>query len=245
MKEGSLWDGLKSALRGAENALRASADDVVQKSADFAAGCGLGTYITRVVHGDACSFCRGLAGRYAYATVSKSVYYRHDGCECTVTYTCSKGTQNVHTKQWTRADEADKIEARKMVGLNETAGIIQKRINQGEYSTKLSHQQYLKHVYGTAQYDKYLESRRKIGKSDPSVLTISEDEAQTLILENAGKGTPLVSNGEVRNKEFAAADFDVGKVMLKSGEWVSTRRFCIYYGRKSSHIVPVKEDYHG
>ena len=116
--DGSLWDDLASALNGLENALRATADDMVKSNAEFATSSGLTAKIVRSTSGECCAWCSSIAGTYTYGSEPKDVYRRHNNCDCTVEYVTSKGSQNVHSKQWTRASEADKIEERKTVGLN-------------------------------------------------------------------------------------------------------------------------------
>lgn len=48
------------------------------------------------------------------------IFRRHERCRCLVTYDPADGSklrQDVHTKKWTSAEENDKIEERKRVGL--------------------------------------------------------------------------------------------------------------------------------
>ncbi len=68
------------------------------------------------------------------------------------------------------------------------ASRVSERINVGDYSTAMSHQHYLKHLDGTAQYAHYLKSRTEKGAPPQSVLTITKAEAQQLIIEKAGTG---------------------------------------------------------
>ena len=114
--DGFLWDYLISALNGLENALRATADDMVKANAEFAASSGLTAKIVRSTSGKCCAWCSSIAGTYTYGSEPKDVYRRHNNCDCTVEYVTSKGSQNVHSKQWTRASEADKIRVRKTIG---------------------------------------------------------------------------------------------------------------------------------
>ncbi|MCD8354908.1 MAG: polymorphic toxin type 50 domain-containing protein [Clostridiales bacterium] len=139
--------------------------------------------------------------------------------------------QIAHTKKWTSAEESAKIEARKTVGLDESRAVIRKRINQGQYNLNLSDQQYLKHIEGTAQYQQYATSRVAKGR-----MTISYDEAQKLIKQYAGKGTPDIQlNGTVGNKEYATANDVIGQYCNSKGEWLNTKRFAIHYGERKSH----------
>lgn len=125
--DGFLWDDLVSALNGLENALRATADDMVKANAEFAASSGLTAKIVRSTSGECCAWCSSIAGTYTYGSEPKDVYRRHNNCDCTVEYVTSKGSQNVHSKKWTRASEADKIEERKNIGLQKKIKISSKQ----------------------------------------------------------------------------------------------------------------------
>lgn len=214
------------------------ADDFVRENAEFQFDAGLTPTVTRTVAGNCCKWCRSLAGKYAYPDVPKDVYRRHAYCRCLVTYDPgdgSKRVQDVHSKKWATREE---IEERQETGIRQRGeGIIAQRIKDGEYSTKLSRQQYLKHVPGTPQQRQYEESSR----FPPSRLLISEQEAQTLIDRYAGTGAPgITKNGTVRNVEYVSTDHVIGQYNNLSG-WHDTRRFAIHYGKNGAHIVPVKE----
>lgn len=56
------------------------------------------------------------------------------------------------------------------------ASYVSEKIAVGEYSTKLSHQQFLRHVEGTKQYEDYLNTRIKNGDNPQSIITVSEEE---------------------------------------------------------------------
>lgn len=118
---------------------------------------------------------------------------------------------------------------------------IRNRISSGEYSIKLSRQQYLKHVQGTSQFRDYENSRLAKGKTPQSRLSLSEKELSDIIKENAGTGTPgLTNNGDVKNVEFITLPQIVGQYHDGTG-WIDTHRLQIHYGKKGSHAVPVKE----
>ena len=226
--------------------LQSIVDDFVKENAEFHGKSGLHPKIIRKSTGHCCKWCKEIAGVYEYPDVPTDVYRRHDNCNCTVEYDPGTGKmhQDVWSKKWKSEEDFDKIRERKQIGIDSTAGIIQKRINQGQYNLTLSHQQYLKHVEGTKQYSQYSSALLEKGKGQPARLAVSEDEAQNLINQYAGKGTPRITcGGSVDNKEFAAADHVIGQYCTKGGKWIDTRRFEIHYGKKGSHIVPVKEDY--
>ena len=121
---------------------------------------------------------------------------------------------------------------------NEQANLtINQRINNGEYNLNLSEQQYQKHVEGTAKWNEYFQSRRiPQGK-----ITISQEEVQSIITQYAGKGDVWVDkSGNVSNKAFVTVDKVIGQY-YNNGKWTDTKRIAIHYGKKGTHIVPVKE----
>lgn len=93
-------------------------DDSIRENAEFHGKAGMSPKIVRKLAGGCCDWCREVAGTYSYPDVPKDVYRRHQRCRCTVDYNPRSGKiQNVHSKQWRRENEQDKINARKLVGL--------------------------------------------------------------------------------------------------------------------------------
>jgi len=119
------------------------------------------------------------------------------------------------------------------------ASKISEKIKDGEYSLKLSHQQYLKHVEGTAQYNQYMNERSKKGFLPQSVLTITEEETQQLIINKAGTGIVMASKqGEMLPIESITTNGIIGKTWSGTN-YIETNKARIYYGSRSSHIVPI------
>ena len=112
--------------------------DSAQSTLKFLSRSGIQAKITRTAHAGCCEACAALAGSWVYGEESKEIYRRHKYCTCTVSYDPGNGrVQNVHSKTWTRADEADKIKARKAIGASSGAGKtadVRKRTNMGEVS---------------------------------------------------------------------------------------------------------------
>lgn len=122
------------------------------------------------------------------------------------------------------------------------ASSVSEKIRNGEYSVSLSKQQYLKHVEGSAQYKIYLESRLKKGGNPQSVITIDENSAQELIREKSGTGIVGVSRA---GEEKPTESINCGRVIGKyygNGEYHDTTKATIHYGKKGSHIVPIRGD---
>ena len=119
------------------------------------------------------------------------------------------------------------------------ASRVTRKIESGEYSTKLSRQQYLKHVEGTAQYEAYRQARQKRGLSPQSILTITEEEVERLISDKAGTGIVGVTHdGREKPIEDITANRIIGKYW-RGGRYVDTNKVRIHYGRKSSHVSPI------
>lgn len=121
---------------------------------------------------------------------------------------------------------------------------ITRKIEAGEYSTKLSIQQYKKHIQGTAQYESYLKSRILKGGNPQSVLIISEDEAQEIIKTKSGTGIVKVTRkGEPKSQEDITCVKIIGKY-YGNGKYHDTNKATIHYGKNGAHIVAIKGDYY-
>ncbi len=118
------------------------------------------------------------------------------------------------------------------------ASTITEKIKNGEYSVKLSTQQYDKHCKGTAKYNEYLQSRQNKGGNPQSIISVSAKKAQEIIETKAGTGIIKVDRfGNPKPHEQITCDFVVGKYYFQ-GEYIDTKKCTIHYGKKGSHIVP-------
>lgn len=96
-------------------------DETLRANVDFQGKAGLRPRIIRRTKGKCCEWCSRLAGVYDYP-VEREVYQRHERCRCTVDYDPGTGkVQNVHTKQWTNAQDRGTLEERKQTGLTSLA----------------------------------------------------------------------------------------------------------------------------
>lgn len=101
------------------NFSQAVVDDIIRANVNFQGRAGLRPKIIRKAERKCCKWCSDLAGEYDYPDVPEDVYRRHENCRCTVEYDPADGKrkrQDVHTKQWTDAEQYDKLEERKKVG---------------------------------------------------------------------------------------------------------------------------------
>lgn len=124
------------------------------------------------------------------------------------------------------------------------ASTIIEKIRSGEYSTKLSVQQYDKHCKGTVKYNEYLQSRRNKGGNPQSIISVSANRAQKIIETKAGTGIIKVDRlGNPKPQEQITCDFVVGKYYFR-GEYIDTKKCTIHYGKKGSHIVPERGEHY-
>ena len=73
-----------------------------------------------------------------------------------------------------------------------------------------------------------------------SELFLSTTEAEALIKAKAGTGIVRVSGtGKVQPIEDITCDKIIGRY-FESGAWHDTNKASIRYGKKSSHLVPIK-----
>lgn len=93
-------------------------DDAVRANADFQYKAGLSPKIVRTSTGHCCKWCDNLAGIYEYEEVSDTgndVFRRHKHCKCLVEFDSGDGRrQNVHTKEWSKGKNSDKIKIKKV-----------------------------------------------------------------------------------------------------------------------------------
>ena len=118
------------------------------------------------------------------------------------------------------------------------ASTIHEKIESGEYSLKLSTQNYNKHLEGHPDYERYKNSRSNKGLSPQSVLTISKDDTQRIIKEKSGTGIIRTrKDGSAMNIEDITCDEVIGAYWFR-GQYVETNKAAIHYGRNGAHLVP-------
>ncbi|MBR2257641.1 MAG: hypothetical protein IJ899_10005 [Blautia sp.] len=218
--------------------------------------------------GDTCVFCLSLgANGWQRATRSTAegnhADHIHPHCDCTFAVRFSKDTnvKGYHPekiKKMIEAQEGDtwddklnslrrQMYAEKKYGDGKPlritsfrASSISEKVRNGEYSLKLSQQEYDKHIEGTKTYAAYEESRKKKGLSPQSVLTISKEEAQDIIYKQSGTGIIKPRrDGTATNIEKITCDKIIGFYFDK-GKECYTNKAAIHHGTKGSHLVPIK-----
>lgn len=144
-----------------------------------------------------------------------------------------------------RTEEMDSW--RKSLQNKENRAILKAKIESGEISTKIRHQQQAKHIAGTPQFEQYRASRLAKGKTPQSILTLSTDQAQNAIERYKCTGTVQITRAgtkSVKIVEFCSTETVVGRY-FDNGGYYDTKRIGIYYSRFGAHIVPVKEKFNG
>lgn len=122
------------------------------------------------------------------------------------------------------------------------ASTISKRVETGEYSLKLSVQQYDKHSFGTKKYMEYRKTREAKGGNPQSHITISAAEVQKVINEKHGTGIIRTDKvGNASNVEYITCDKIIGQYYAK-GEFHDTKKAAIHYSKKGAHLVPIRGD---
>ena len=150
--------------------IKSAVTDTIKTNADFQSKSGLSPKIKRVAHAGCCDACAALEGEWDYGKEPDDVYWRHGNCTCTVTYDPGTGkAQDAHTKAWNKAEETDKIEKRKTIGLqseNQDQDIeARKRFSLAYQKTgKLS----------TEEYARYKEELQAVKDRKPIVLPKDE-----------------------------------------------------------------------
>ncbi len=220
-------------------------DDSIKANSEFQGKAGLTPRIVRKLSGKCCEWCARLAGKYTYPDVPPDVYRRHQRCRCTVDYDPGSGkVQNVHSKQWKTKDESDKIEVRKLIGLNASDIEVQRHIREDIIPNcnidSITNDQEV-HRQGTRRYEERKAMLEAKGQYGPSYLTISDYEVLELVRKYSGKGEVNVDrSGKWNNKETVVTNDRIIGVVVNNmnGKSAETSVFKIHYAKKGVHIVP-------
>lgn len=131
------------------------------------------------------------------------------------------------------------IEWHKSLKNKENLAILKAKIGSGEISTRIRTQQQAKHIEGTFQFEQYKVSRLAKGQTPQSILTVTEQEAQTLVNSYSGTGTVEIQNTKqsIKIVEFCDADIVVGQY-YGDNKYINTKRFGIFYSKRGTHVVP-------
>ena len=126
----------------------------------------------------------------------------------------------------------------------ENTAILNAKITSGEISTQIRSQVQARHIEGTAEFERYRLQRLAKGQTPQSILTITAQEAQTLVDGYAGTGTVTIKNrndGSLEIKEYTDTDQVIGRYYADNKYW-DTKRIIIFYSKKGIHVVPTNPE---
>ena len=126
----------------------------------------------------------------------------------------------------------------------ENTAILNAKITSGEISTQIRPQVQARHIEGTAEFERYRLQRLAKGQTPQSILTITAQEAQTLVDGYAGTGTVTIKNrndGSLEIKEYTDTDQVIGRYYADNKYW-DTKRIIIFYSKKGIHVVPTNPE---
>ena len=132
---------------------------------------------------------------------------------------------------------------RKSLQNKENIAKLKAKISSGEYSLTIRPQQQNKHIEGTPQFKQYIESRLKQGKTPQSILTVSTKDAQKIVEQYSCTGVVEFSKSGTNAEkavEYVTTDKVIGKFYMDDS-YQETKRVAIYYAKRGTHVVPVKE----
>ena len=221
-------------------------DDFIKENSEFHAKAGMEAKIVRKLAGGCCEWCSRLAGTYIYPDVPDDVYRRHQRCRCTVDYIPdkSKKAQNVWSKEWKSIGERDRIEERKITGLDAQDDAVIRDIRENiipkQNIEKVVDRQQI-HRIGTKMYEQRKSDLENKGQYGPSYVTISDKEILELVKTYSGKGEiKYTRNGQWNQQEtIVTNDKLIGVVFNnQTGKSAETSVFKIHYAKDGIHIVP-------
>lgn len=123
-------------------------------------------------------------------------------------------------------DDASKEEAAGLKILRDAEAPIREAIRRGDYPLTINPEKQARHMVGTA-----LPGR--------SVITISMEELQKIVDEQAGSGhIELTRELTWKNKEIVDAGKEIGYTVNKKGDIILARSITIHYSKTGVHAVP-------
>ncbi|MBQ9042317.1 MAG: hypothetical protein IJ111_05820 [Eggerthellaceae bacterium] len=109
-------------------------------------------------------------------------------------------------------------------------------------NNRISPQKHARHIEGTKEHKDHSKKMAAAGRSKPSELHITQDEAAALVKQHSGKGsTEYTNDGSWVKQETCNAGSVVGVYYDMDNNPHETQWFKIMYANRNTHIVPVKE----
>lgn len=200
-------------------------------------------YLEIMTEPTACRHCSPHNGdivKISEAVEGDNIPLWHPRCRCTtVAYFDDKNSD----KSYNLEDMGYNKNEDKPLKISPNSSLeIINRVKNCEIILKSNRGHYEKHVSGTKQYNNYLKNRKERGWGPQNRLTISEDKVQEIINNFHGRG--IIYHGKNNlNKWFEEVNVgrNIGYYYLK-GVGYPTSKIRIYYGKKGTHIVPIRGD---
>lgn len=179
-------------------------DDAIKTNAEFHFKAGLGPKITRRLLGDACDWCRQLAGTYNYKDAPENIYQRHERCRCTVEYDPKdgRGIQDSHSKVWNGPEREKKIAERKEIGIKK------------KMIVETSSQENVKEIPNK----KNISENKKETKTEKMQRELEEMQAENKILKEALIQDYIRVRGMTLKEATNAANKITAKAQIKTKE---------------------------
>lgn len=123
---------------------------------------------------------------------------------------------------------------------------FKERLQNGQVELAVHRKKQEEHTQGTKALRNRLKQALATAGTDrpvtPQSYLYQHMDAQELVNENAGKGILQYSLGSATVKEYISLDKAVGRYYnLGKKRYVETKRICIIYNNKGTHVFPVKE----
>jgi len=140
--------------------------------------------------------------------------------------------------------QAESTHAEKLTAI-ETTEEFKTYFDKGEISTRISPQKQARHMYGTKQFEEYVNNFKSKGSNNlPSYFRedLRYDDLKALVVDRLNGNVSRKGDGSF--VEFVTCDENVGYYYSPSrGRYISTKCVQVKYSLsdKNIHIIPVKE----
>ncbi|MXQ49529.1 capsid protein [Streptococcus pneumoniae] len=113
-------------------------------------------------------------------------------------------------------------------------------VESGIIKTEINNEHFERHIRGMRGYEEYLSRNIANGKQPPSYLTITKEEAESLINRYSGTGQFKYNPKATKMQEIISQNKPIGTYIdPRTGEVIENATdFRIHYSKTGSHIVP-------
>lgn len=252
----------RRARAGSETITKSFHDSYIKKNAQFRNDAGFNCYIVREGR-SCCKWCADVAGKYKFGEQPDGIFRRHDNCNCTIIYDgqTMRGKFNsdgTRSKTWeeipnAEADfsptvlseaEAEKIEQRNLGnfrGLYIDKSAEKDIIKIEDCNKKIKESKQNEHREGHKRWIE--ESLKNIEKgNNPNSFIYNGVNEQELVDAHSGHGVIYYRKGNPYPLEYVSTSKPMGETFERNlNSYVPSKRLCIVYSKKGTHIFPVTE----